>query len=157
MENTKKYYTFLALNRCMSDSGNSYVDITAELNLSRIEFKEVNDKLLCTARAAISNRSKLLNTFLGTSYPETDAPVWVDVTFWESRAERFKKFVGDRDKVRLVVVGSVARRVYTKNDGNEGESVTITVNDWLTMPTRNAGAAAPSQVPEAAEADDLPY
>ena len=152
--NNRKYYTFLALNKCIADSGNGYVDITAELNLTRIEFKEVNDKLLCTARAAINNRSKVLNNYLGTSYPETDAPVWVDVNLWESRAERFKKFVGDRDKVRVVVVGSVARRTYTKNDGNEGESVSITVNDWLALPTRNGGAVAEHQP---AENDDLPY
>jgi hypothetical protein len=63
--NNRKRYTFLALNKCVSESGNPYIDITAELYLSGIQFKEVGGKSVCTARAAINNRQKILNNIIG--------------------------------------------------------------------------------------------
>jgi single-stranded DNA-binding protein len=160
--NNRKRYTFLALNKCVSESGNPYIDITAELYLSGIQFKEVGGKSVCTARAAINNRQKILNNMLGTSYPESEESVWVDVTFWEARADRFKKFIGNETKARLVVVGSVATRSFTRNDGSPGESVTISVNDWLSLATRTPAASTAPATRTAAPTnnsgdDDLPF
>lgn len=167
MKEERKYYSFLTLNKCISDKGNTYTGVTAELTLSRIEFKNANGKMLCVARAAINNRNKMLNSALGSNFPLDEEAVWVDVNIWEDRAERFKKFIGDRTKIRLVVTGNIALHKYSKGDGTPGESVSITVQDWLALPsgnskntdetTRTETTHNETAYNEAAAYDDLPY
>lgn len=153
--NNKKYYSFIALNKCVSDKGASYNAITAELLLTNIKFQEVNGKSLCTARASISNRTKMLNSFFGSNFPENEESVWVDVNFWEERADRIKKFVGDKTRLHLVVAGSATLRKFDKKDGTPGEAITISVNDWynikMTQSDKNTGISG------TADDGDLPY
>ena len=157
MKEERKYYSFLALNKCVTDKGNTYNGITVELSLTRIEFKTVNDKTLCVARAAINNRAKVLNTALGSNFPLTEDAVWVDVNLWEDRAERFKKLLGDRTKIRVLAVGTAALHNFKKGDGTPGESVTITVQDWLVLPGGNNKTTTEAAPTLTATDDDLPY
>ena len=158
--NEKKFYTFLATNKCVGKDGATFNDVTAVLNLTNIQVKSANDKKLVVARAAINNRTKLLNSVLGSHFPESDEVVWADVTFWEARADRFEKFIGQQTKARLCVVGTISLRNYQKQDGTNGEAISISVNDWIGLDGRGTGnkaeGAPQSNVPTVND-DDLPY
>lgn len=156
----KKFYTTIKTFPCVSKSGTPYTGITAILSLSNIQVKTVNDKPLVTARAAINNRTKLLNEALGTSFPETDETVWVDVNFWESRADRFQKFLGDRTKVLVGVMGTITARKFPRQDGSEGEALALTADEWFGV--GNSKTEAPQNGPDPSiptlnADDDLPY
>ena len=131
MENTeRKYYTFFNANKCVGTNG-EFVGITTIVTLSNIQKKDVNGKTLVTARTRISNRSKTMSAVLGSEiHAEEDGSVWCDVTFWEDRAERFLRYVGDRERVRIVLIGAMSLRTFTRADETEGQSVTINATDW---------------------------
>lgn len=156
--NGKKYYTFIAINKCVGKNGGTFNDIAAVLNISNIQVKNAGGKNLVTARAAINNRTKLINDALGCNLVDRDGVLWVDINFWEDRADRFQKFIGNQEKARLCIVGAVSARKYAKQDGTEGETVTITVNDWFGIDRRSdAPQAAPQgSIPQVGD-DDLPY
>ena len=162
--NNKKYYTFLNIQKCEGKNGGTYNGVTAILNLTNIETKMTGDgKKVVTSRAAINNRTNLLNTALGCNLVDKDGAIWVSVDFWEDRAERFQKFICNNTKARLVIVGSIAARKFAKNDGTEGESVTIRVNDWQSLGGTSEGATAapatstPQNNIPVVEDDDLPF
>ena len=68
--------------------------------------------------------------------PDENGNVWVDVTFWGDRAERFKKYLNGREKVRLFVTGVLTYNEFTRADGTAGSSVGIKVTDWTTAEFR---------------------
>ena len=162
MEN-KKYYTTIKTFPCVGNNNSRYTGITAILSLSNIQQREVNGKNMVSARAAINNRTKLINSALGTSFDENEETIWVDVNFWEARADRFLKFVGNREKVLLGVMGTITARQFDRQDGTKGTSLSITADEWFGMNSNSAprtdapqyAGAAPS-IPAQTD-DDLPY
>ena len=132
-----KFYSFLNGNRCVTRDGKEYIGVTTTVIHNRIERKDVNGKKLVSARAAISNRTRTVANLLGVDLPDEET-LWVDVTFWEDRAERFDRFLGDRDKVRVVLCGSLSSREYERQDGTKGIGVSINVNDWMHYPLKEA-------------------
>lgn len=131
MENTeRKYYTFFNANECVGNNGN-FVGVTTIVTLSNIQKKDVNGKALVTARTRISNRAKAMSAVLGTEIQaDADGSVWCDVTFWEDRADRFLRYVGDRERARVVLVGTMTTRTFNRADGTENKTVSINAMDW---------------------------
>lgn len=163
MENNKKFYTTIKMFPCVGNNDSRYTGITAILSLSNIQQRDVNGKPMVSARAAINNRTKLINTTLGTSFNENEETLWVDVNFWEARADRFLKFMGNRDKALLGVMGTITARRFERQDGTKGEAISITADEWFGVGNNAApradalqvGGAAPS-IPTIVD-DDLPY
>ena len=140
MANTnKKQYTFLNVVNAVTSKGNT--------------FKTV----------ACSGRTKIINSMFGTNIPE-DNVVWINVTVWEDRAERFKHMleaIGNPNTVNLVLIGSASVNKYINKNGEDAEGINLSVNDW-TLCDSNTGsnsASTPtqaSQTPtEATNGDEL--
>lgn len=130
MEN-KKYYTFLSANKCVGSNGNEFIGVTTQITVGKLTDKKVGDVDLVSGRAAITNRAKTLENVLGHEVtPDENGNVWVDVTFWGDRADRFKKYLNGREKVRLVVVGVLTYNEFVRGDGTKGTSIGIKVSDW---------------------------
>jgi hypothetical protein len=127
----KKYYTFFNANKCIGSDGNEFIGATVQLTVSNFKDKMVGDTLLVTGRAAISNLSNILSTILDKEIvADENGNVWVDVSFWGDRAERFKKFLNGRDKVRLFVTGVLTAREFTRADNTTAIGVSLKVTDW---------------------------
>lgn len=131
---TKKYTTFFAAVNATKTNG-TFVSATIGGLISRFRVQNARDKKLIRASMAVQNRAKAINYFLGTSFQEdSNEPIWLDVNFWEDRAERFEHMLeklGNPDKIKVVLVGSLTARTYTKNDKTTGVAVTLTVSDWM--------------------------
>ena len=159
----KKFYTTIKAFPCIAKNDTRYTGVTAVLGLSNIQQKDANGKKLVTARAAINNRTKFLNTTLGCAFPETDETVWVDVNFWEDRADRFAKFIGDREKALVCVMGTISAHKFQRQDGSDGYSITVTGDEWFGMGGNSASKTDASQsgpnpnIPTLNADDDLPY
>ena len=136
----KKFYSFLNTQRCITKEGNEYVGCTVVLTASNIETKTTEaGKKLTTARGCINNRGKLLSTVLGKEVVESEnGAVWCDITFWEDKSERFCKFIKDREKTKICIVGTLSLREFEKNDGTPGQRVTINATDWFAVPSNNS-------------------
>lgn len=127
----KKYYTFLTANKCVGSNGNEFIGVSTILNVSNFKDRMVGDTVLVSGRAPISNRSQILSTVLGMDIPADERDnVWVDVTFWGDRAERFKKYLNGREKVRLFLTGVLTAHEFTRADGSKGIGVSVKVTDW---------------------------
>ena len=133
----RKYSTFLNCNRSISQKGGEFISVTTIVKLSNFRQKDVNGSNLITARACIANRSKVLSEVLEANVePDEYGNVWVDVTFWDGKAERISKYLGDRETARVVLVGAMSYRTFTKDDGTEGIGVTIRASDWAPAESR---------------------
>lgn len=127
----RKYYTFLNANTCVGSNGNQFIGVTTILNVSNFTDKMVGDTLLVSGRAPISNRSNILSAVLGKEItPNENGDVWVDVTVWGERAERFKKYLNGREKARLFITGVLTASEYTRRDGTQGIGVNVKITDW---------------------------
>lgn len=130
----KRYTTFLSMVNANKKNG-TFVSTTVGGLISRFSYRDVNGKKLIRALMPIQNRAKAINRMLGTNFPEdTEDAIWVDVAFWEARADRFEHMLeklGNPDKIRVVLVGSLSARTYTKKDGGEGIALTLAVSDWM--------------------------
>lgn len=167
MENNKKFYTTIKLFPCVNNSnGNPYTGVTAVLNITNVQRKDVNGKALVTARAAINNRAKTLNAGLNSNLVEDNkGAIWADVCFWEDRADRFQKFLGDRERALVCIMGTISVRRYNNNEGAQMESVSINADEWFAVnigssaPKTDAGAYGVPQpsIPLPGGDDDLPY
>ena len=90
----KKYYTFLNANKCIGSNDNEFIGVTTQVTVGNFKDKMVGETALVSGRAAIANRSNILSTVLGQEIaPDENGNVWVDVTFWGERADRFKKYL----------------------------------------------------------------
>lgn len=133
----KKYYTFLNANTCVGSNGDNFIGVTTMVTVSNFKDKAVGDTVLVSGRAPISNRSTILSTVLGKEVvADENGNVWVDVTFWGDRAERFKKYLNGREKVRLFLTGVLTAREYTRADGTTAVGVSIKVTDWTSAELR---------------------
>lgn len=127
----KKYYTFLNVNKCVGSEGNEFLGVTTQVTVTAFKDKMVGETPLVTGRAAIANRSKILSTVLGREVtPDENGNVWVDVTFWGDKADRFKKYLNGREKTRIFLTGTISGRDFTRADGTTGYGITIKVTDW---------------------------
>ena len=127
----KKYYTFLNANKCIGSQGNEFVGVTTQVMVTNFKDKMVGDTALVTGRAPIANRSNILSAVLDKEItPDENGNVWVDVTFWGDRAERFKKYLNGREKVRLFLTGVLTYNEFNRADGSKGTGVGIKVTDW---------------------------
>ena len=136
----KNYYTFLYSNKCVGSTGNEFIGVSTMVTVSSFKDKMVGDTVLVSGRAPISNRSQILSTVLGKEITaDENDNVWVDVTFWGDRAERFKKYLNGRDKVRLFLTGVLSAREFTRADGTTGVGVSIKVTDWANADFRPKG------------------
>lgn len=153
----KKFYTNIKFFPCVDKNNAPYNGITVVLSLSNVQKKTVNEKNLVTARGAINNRTKLINQTLGTAFPETDETVWVDVNFWEDRADRFVKFLGDREKVLVCIMGTARGRTFKKADETDGYAMTINADDWFVMNGAGSAPKGPEASVPTVNDDDLPY
>ena len=169
MANTnKKQYTFLNVVNAVTSKGNTFKNMVIKGYVSRIQEGEANGKKLIRATVACSGRTKIINSMFGTNIPE-DNVVWINVTVWEDRAERFKHMleaIRNPNTVNLVLIGSASVNKYTNKNGEEVEGINLSVNDW-TLCDGNTGsnsgkkpaASTPtqaSQTPtEAANGDEL--
>lgn len=136
MANENKFYTFLNV----TDGPDGVKNCTTIVTLTRPELRTLQaDKKVLTCSAAISNREKTLSSIFGQEISaSSDGTVWVDVQFWNSLADRFQKFLGERDKVRLVLCGRLSLRKWKDDDGNDHHKVQISVNDWAVYPTASS-------------------
>lgn len=126
-----KFYSFLNI----TDGVDGVKDCTTIVTLSRPEMKELGeDKKVLRCAAAISNQDKVLSNALGCEITPNGDAVWVDVSFWNKNAERFQKFMGDRDKVRVVLCGRLSVRKWTV-EGSERVRVQIAASNWAGMPS----------------------
>lgn len=154
--NNKKRYTFLNCIHAVSSKGTNYISATVEGYLCKPEVRTAGDKFLVTGSMPINNRSKSINAAVGTAFPEDQETIWVEVNFWEQRAERFQKLLAksNASSIHMVMVGSLSKRTYTGKDGNEKAKVVLTVNDWFLMPKTSGNATAATSTPAAAPAAD---
>ena len=135
MEN-RKFYSFFNTNRCIGTNG-EYVGVTTIATLVNIQKKDVNGKSLVSARASISNQANAINKALNTNIqPDENGNIWIDVLFWESTADRFMRYLGDRDRTKVVLVGTMNSRTYQKNDGTETVTASITATNWSGLDTK---------------------
>lgn len=134
----KKIYTFIECNKCVGTNGSQFNDVSAKLLLTNFEQKEVNGSKLITARARISNQEKVLSRVLDKEIvADEKGHVWVTVSFWEDKAERITKYLGDRDSAFVFIVGSISCKEYDKKDGSgKGVSVTINAKNWTSAGIR---------------------
>ena len=171
MANTnKKQYTFLNVVNAVTSKGTNFKNMVIKGYVSRIQEGEANGKKLIRATVACSGRTKIINSMFGTNIPE-DNVVWINVTVWEDRAERFKHMleaIRNPNTVNFVLIGSASVNKYTNKNGEEVEGINLSVNDWTlcggnTGSNSNSGnkpaASTPtqaSQTPtEAANGDEL--
>lgn len=137
-ETTKKYYTFLNI----TDGPDGIKNVTTIVTLSKPEMKELQDgKKVFHCVAPISNRDKAIANALGCEITPDNDTVWVDVSFWNERADRAEKFFGGRDKVKVVLCGRLSVRKWKAEDGTERQRVQISANDWTGLPSTNAASA----------------
>lgn len=133
----KKYYSFLNVNKCVGSNGNEFIGVTTQVTVSNFRDKMVGDTALVSGRAPIANRSNILSTVLGHEItPDEKGNVWVDVNIWGDRAERFKKYLNGREKVRVVLTGVLTYNEFTRADGSKGTGVSIKVTDWTSAEFR---------------------
>ena len=155
----RKFFTFLNITEGKDDVKNC----TVALTLTRPELRELQDgKKVLTCPAAISNRDKILSDALGTEIKSDNDTVWCDVQFWNVLAERFQKFLGERDKVRVIICGRLSLRTWTAKDGTPAQRVQISANDWFALPTATATTATATvadqpNFEEVSTDDDLPF
>lgn len=171
MTNTnKKQYSFLNVVNAVTSKGNTFKNMVIKGYVSRIQEGEANGKKLIRATVACSGRTKLINGMFGTNIPE-DNIVWINVTVWEDRAERFKHMleaIGNPNTVSLVLVGSASVNKYTNKNGEEAEGINLSVNDWTlcggktgsnsnsgNKPAANTMTQASQAPTEAANGDEL--
>ena len=164
----KKYVTFISMVNANKKNG-TFIAATVGSLISKFRIREVNGKKLITACMPIQNRAKYINTMLGTSFSEeSEESIWVDVTFWEKRADRFENMLAkldNPDKIRVVLVGSLSAKKYTKKDNSgEGIAVTLSVSDWMlvdipksakkgTAISGNINSSAPANADNAQDSD----
>jgi hypothetical protein len=133
----KKYYSFFNANKCIGSNDNEFIGVTTQITVSNFKDKMVGDTSLVSGRAPIANRSAILSTVLGKEIvADENGNVWVDVSFWGDRAERFKKYLNGREKVRLFVTGVLTYHEYARADGTTGVGVGIKVTDWTSAEFR---------------------
>jgi single-strand DNA-binding protein len=60
-------------------------------------------------------------------FKKDDGPLWVDVSAWGKLGENVQRYITKGREV--VVTGRVDLRVYTKNDGTQGASLTLDARD----------------------------
>ncbi len=169
MANTnKKQYTFLNVVNAVTSKGTNFKNMVIKGYVSRIQEGEANGKKLIRATVVCSGRTKIINSMFGTNIPE-DNVVWINVTVWEDRAERFKHMleaIGNPNTVNLVLIGSASVNKYTNKNGEEVEGINLSVNDWTlcgdntgTNSEKKPAASTPtqaSQTPtEATNGDEL--
>lgn len=139
MANEKKYYTFTDI----TDGPDNVKNITADLTLTRPEVRELQDgKKVLTCSAAFSNQTKALSKALGVELQDNNGTVWVDVQFWEDHADRFQKFLNDREKVRVIVCGRLNKRTWTTKSGEQANRVQISVRNWNAVYTPSVPATS---------------
>ena len=143
----KKFYTFIDIQ----DGTDGTKNCTTVVTLTKPEMKDLGDgKKILHCNAAISNQKNALSKALGSEiYASEDGTVWADVNFWNERADRMEKFVGDRTKVKVLICGKLSLRKWTAEDGSPRHRVQISVNNWMGMPT---GA---SESPKQEEEEEL--
>ena len=131
MANEKKFYSFLNV----TDGPDGTKNCTTVVTLSRPELKQLQEeKKVLNCSAPLTNRDKALSAALGCEITSTNDTVWVDVNFWNDLADKFQKFIGDREKVRVVLCGRLSVRKWKTEDGKERCKPQISVNDWLVFP-----------------------
>lgn len=146
MANEKKFYSFLNV----TDGPDGTKNCTTVVTLIRPELKQIDDeKKVLQCSAALTNRDKALSQALGCEITPTGETVWVDVTFWNALADRFQKFIGDRDKVRVVLCGRISVRKWKGEDGKENQKIQISANDWIIFPSTS------KKEEESAEGEEL--
>ena len=79
---------------------------------------------------AIHNRTKMLNAVLGTTFPESQETVWLKLSFWEERADRFLRGLSGCQKARLTLVGALSVKNFTKRDGTAGLEINLAADCW---------------------------
>jgi len=130
MADNKKSYSFLEIVPAQGKNG-EYKHVTLVGWLTNIEARTTTTgKTVVSGSMPINNRTKTINSMLGTSFPESDDTIWANVSFWETTGERLKKFAGDRTKLRLLITGSIAVDNYTDKNGNARQGVKIAVSNW---------------------------
>lgn len=152
MANT--FYTSLNITKGENDTKN----FTAILNIVKPKNTDFvrqigDDKKVATYRTAFSNCEKKLSNALGVEItPNEKGAVWCDVDFWNALADRFQKFMGDRDSIRVVLMGRLTLDTWTTKDGTPAQRVRLSANDFFALPTGTG--AAPAATPVTAPAAD---
>ena len=146
-ETTKKYFTFLDV----TDGPDGTKNCTTVVTLTRPELRELSEgKKVLSCAAPITNRDQFLNKVLNAQLVAggtNNDTVWADVEFWNALAERFQKFLGDRDKVKVLLCGRLSLREWATEDGQKRQRVRISVNNWQPWP----------DAPKSVAAEDSPY
>lgn len=155
---TTKYYSFLNI----TDGPDGTKNATTVVTLTKPQLRELEGgKKVLTCPAALTNREKALSTALDCEVKANGDTVWVDVNFWNTLADRFQKFLGDREKVRVCVCGRLSVRKWTAKDGTEAQRVQLSATDWFAIPSGTTASSAPAshEAPEVEEAgdEDLPF
>lgn len=135
----EKYYSFFNGQRLKTEDGKVVVPVTTSVVVASIKEREVEGHKLVSGRAAISMRNRRIASLLDVELPDEEV-LWVDVNFWDDRAERFLRFLGDREKVRMCLVGNMKARTFDREDGTQGVGVSLSVQDWFSLDRRSETA-----------------
>lgn len=134
MTESKRFFTFLDVTD--GPDGTKYC--TTIVTLTRPEFKELAEgKKVLTCAAPITNRDQFLNKVLNAQLVpggNNKDTIWVDVEFWNALADRFQKFLGERDRIRVLVCGRLSLREWSSEDGQKRQRVRISANNWQIWP-----------------------
>lgn len=155
------YSFFNTVSAVSVKNGTTFFSVTVAGTLSRVETKKTQTgKAVVNASMAINGRSKYINSLFDTHFGD-DETVWAKISIWEERAERFMNMrskMGNPDKIKLILVGSITPERYTRRDKSEGECVKIAVQDWMLLPSKDSKQQNAGNIPAQPTSDysDLP-
>lgn len=136
MSNKETHYSFFSAFNAVGKENKKFIAVTVIGTLFNV--KKINtssDFRLMTGKMAINNRTKTINSLLGTDFEgET---VWATVKFWRNCFDRFEKYYDKRTagttdavKMKVVVCGSLSLDTWEDNNGEVRKNLVINVMDW---------------------------
>lgn len=128
--NQRKYWSFMEIVKAKSKNG-EFNHITVKGPLCNGERRYTNDgKAVYSGSIPVNNRAKALNYALGTNFPENDETHWLNVSFWDTNADRIEKFLNGRKSAQIIVCGSIKVNNYQDRNGQNQIGLNVSVSNW---------------------------
>lgn len=77
-----------------------------------------------------------LKTSLAVNQGQDKDTMWFDLTFWGRDAENAANFI--HKGTRVLISGKLAQHRFSRRDGTDGSSLSISVKDWVVINRSNA-------------------
>lgn len=151
--NGNRGYSFLNIVTGLTNKNTQFQSATVIGTLSRMSARQINNgnSQIFEGSMAVNGRSKTVNKRFGTNFGDDEA-VWLRVKFWEpENVLKALGRLGNPDRVRMALAGSMSKEEYTTKDGRKGVSLNLNVVEWKILDTASNGAgnnAAPQQAPQ---------